>query len=318
MNWTNFLVRILAGGLMLVAGLLGAVSASAEVVFPPGQRIGLNPPPGLVLNRDTGRFADAETGAALSILELPAYLYGEMERAMFADTGAPGVTVEARQSFPFNDGIGFLVVAHVKTNDAEYKRWNLLATGTSNTGVNFLTVVSVEVPVKALDRYPDAAVRAALRSVTFRPPPIEERLSLLPFKFGDLAGFNVINVAPLGAVLADGPPSASGRAEITVSAAQGEVRNAEDRERLARQLFLSAGLRDIRVVNAEPLRITGAQGYEIRGTARTPANIEISVVLWVRFSGNAQLQILAAVPTADWDRLYPRFRALRDGIEFRR
>src|SRR5207244_11357354 len=72
--------------------------------------------------------------------------------------------------------------------------------------------VTAHVPEPAKAAYPDAASRTALRSLTVRATiPVEEQLSLLPFKVGELAGFGVGGVVPGRAVmLSDGVSDAPG------------------------------------------------------------------------------------------------------------
>ena len=296
--------------------LIGA-AAAAETIFPPGLRIGIEPPPGMTLNRTSGQFEDVDRNATLTILDLPARLYNNLEQAIFAEIGAPGVTIEARQSFPFTDGIGFFTAVRLTVDGVRYKKWILLATSASNLSPDLVTVVSVQVPVKALDAYPDAAVRAALKTVVFRPAPNEERLGLLPFKIGEFSGFKIAHVAPYGVVLIDGPDSQSGHPEIAISIAPGEARTPDDRANISRQAFATAGLAGVNVLNSEAQRIGGSPGYEIRATARLPNGAAITVVQWIRFAGNRLLRIFAAARTEEWDKMFPRFRAVRDGIEFR-
>ncbi len=57
-------------------------------------------------------------------------------------------------------------------------------------------LVTVRVPEQA-GKYSDQVVRAALSTLAVRASvPDAERLSLLPFKVGDLAGFRIDDVLP--------------------------------------------------------------------------------------------------------------------------
>ncbi|MDB5567653.1 MAG: hypothetical protein JWP84_4219, partial [Tardiphaga sp.] len=41
-----------------------------------------------------------------------------------------------------------------------------------------------------------------------------------------------------------------------------------------------------------------------------------SVVQWLRFgSGNVAMRIIASSPREEWPKAFPRFRAVRDGIQ---
>ena len=71
------------------------------------------------------------------------------------------------------------------------RKWFLLTRDGDMTAL-----VTVQVPAQASEGYSDAAIREALKTVTFRPVPLEEQLGLLPFRIGDLAGFQVSRVIP--------------------------------------------------------------------------------------------------------------------------
>lgn len=303
----------LIAGLWLVLGGT-AMTARAEVVYPPGLRVGIDPPKGMVFDPRTSRFEDPVRNANLIILDLPGSAYWQLERVFFSEARAPGVTLEKRENFPFESGFGFFVTLRLKHEGAEFKKWILLASSAANPGGEIATVVSLQVPADSLAAYPETAVRAAFRSITFRPPPNEERLAMLPFRLGELAGFRVAEVQPLGVVLTEGPLTAPGRPEITVSAGNGEARTADEHAELARKAMLSIPVRDLAIISAEPLRIGGSLGYEIRATATGRDGRPISLVQWMRFFGNGYLRILAGAPTDDWQNFFPRFRAVRDGI----
>ena len=92
----------------------------------------------------------------------------------------------------------------------------------------------------------------------------------------------------------------------------------EDRGRFAQQAAGQIpGLRDGRITMSEPLRIDGSPGYETRVEATSgKANTPVTVVQWLRFgSANQALRIIASTPRDDWSKAFPRFRAVRDGIQ---
>jgi hypothetical protein len=81
-------------------------------------------------------------------------------------------------------------------------------------------------------------------------------------------------------------------------------------------MLATAPLRKLKVQVSEPMRITGASGYEVRGQAEGPRAVPVSVVQWVRFSGTGYLRIIGVSKRDDWNALFTRFRAVRDGITF--
>jgi hypothetical protein len=185
----------------------------------------------------------------------------------------------------------------------------------------------VQVPEPARAVYPDATVRAALRTLAVRTTiPVEEQLSLLPFKVGELAGFGVGGVIPGRAVmLSDGlgdAPGASapgGRVEphIFVAVAAGGPAQAGERENFARDVFAATpNLKEVRITASEPLRLGGQQGHQIFATAKDPATAaELMIVQWLRFGGGAYLQLVGVARADAWKDAYPRFRAVRDAID---
>jgi hypothetical protein len=300
----------------LLALVLLAVPAPAEVVFPPGLRIGLEPPPGMRIDKTSQRFEDPDHNASITIMELPPQLYSEMEKMVFAEQTKPDVTVLKRESFPFANGIGYFVAVRLTVDGKAYRKWILLASSAAAPVSDLATLVSVQVPEEASEAYPESVVRAALASVTFRPIPLEERLGLVPFVISDLGGFKVAQVAPNGIELNDSAQP-GGLPRITVSIGSGGPEMADDRERFARDLIQSVPLRDLNIVSAEPMRIRGTPGFEVKAQARDPAGAEVNLVQWIRFGGGGYLRIVAGAHSDDWDRLYPRFRAVRDSIERR-
>ena len=91
----------------------------------------------------------------------------------------------------------------------------------------------------------------------------------------------------------------------------------DDRGRFAEQAATSIpGLRSSRITTSEPLRIDGIAGYESRldgisGKDNTP----VTVVQWLRFGGPNALRLIGSAPRDEWTKAFPRFRAVRDGIQ---
>jgi hypothetical protein len=97
------------------------------------------------------------------------------------------------------------------------------------------------------------------------------------------------------------------------------MRGATSRDwpRLAELAFASLpGYVERRVTVAEPIRIDNAPGYEIRAEARdATTGAPVVMVQWLRFGSTAFVQILGITTKANWDRDFPQFRAVRDGIQ---
>ena len=67
---------------------------------------------------------------------------------------------------------------------------------------------------------------------------------------------------------------------------------------------------------SEPLRIDGMPGYETRIDAISGKdNTPVTVVQWLRFGSSSALRIIGSAPRDQWAKAFPRFRAVRDGIQ---
>jgi hypothetical protein len=305
--------------LVALAGLASStLLALAEPVFPPGLRIGLDPPGDVKLSTRFPGFEDSERKVIIAILDLPASAYPELETALFRRT-KDDLQELKRESFPFGSGIGFLVSGVTEQNNVRTHRWSLLAMAIGQSVPNLTMLINVEVPEDALSVYSEAVIRKALSSVTFRPMPIEEQLGLLPFKLGDLSGFQVMQVSPTGSViLADGQTNNNERQPfMIISIERGGPAESADRGLFARNLLATAPVRDLTMQSADAMRIGGAPGHEIRAIGKGPAGEPVSLVQWLRFGGGAFLRMIGVSPTEKWDQSFGRFRTVRDGITAR-
>ena len=152
--------------------------------------------------------------------------------------------------------------------------------------------------------------------------PDSEKLAVLPYKIGDLAGFRVVRTARERHRDPDAWPERRGRRCRAAVPADRRSRPAsspkpEERDTFARRLFSSApGIKDIKIFRAEPLRIGQAPGYEIVAEAKdAKSGIDVNTVQWLRFGQNGHLQMFAIARRTAWNDVFPRLRAIRDGIE---
>ena len=104
---------------------------------------------------------------------------------------------------------------------------------------------------------------------------------------------------------------------LLVMYAPGGPTEPEDRWRFARALFGSTpAIKDMRLTRAEPERIGGLPGFEIIASGKDmKTDAEVTVVQWLRFSPGSYTRLLGVARKDAWDAIFPRFRALRDGME---
>lgn len=309
-----------AAVLGLALTLLAAVvpAGAAEPVYPPGIKIGLAPVAGLEASDRFPGFEDKDTGASVLLLEVTGQSLAETAKQISRDRlKKQGISEERRESFPAG-GKGTLVAGRQEAEGKKVRKWILLAPVGEGAAL-----VIVQVPEDAAGGYSDAAVRTMLASLAVREAvPIEEQMSLLPIRLDELSGMRPIRViGSAGAVLTEGPKDTLDAAEqplLLVSVGRGGPEENTARDTFARNLLSGfGGYKDVRVVNAEMLRLGGgaAQTHQVMAEARDPkTDAPIKLVQWVRFGAGAYLRILGVARNDAWSDAFPRFRAVRDGV----
>jgi len=289
------------------------ISASlADPVYPPGSRIGLEPPPGMVPSG--AGFADPARGALLLVTELSVQSYARVMQD-FSPERMQGMELLGREMIALPGGDGLLVVARQTENGVALRKWALLTRTEDMTAI----VVATS-PDTAREAYPDAALRAAFGSVTVRAKlSPDEMLAVLPYRLDDLGGFRLLRASPDGtAVLTFGPNDTTLPAEqpyFMVAPRAVEPPPAAERDRFAQRVLTGFVNRpDLRIVRSEEIRIGGAPGHEIVAEGRDPATgDELMTVQWLRF-GAGVVQMFGVARKDSWAESLRRMRALRDGF----
>lgn len=305
---------------VLVAALGGAPARAADPVFPINSRIGLTPPPGFAPSTRFPGFENEKANAAILLLELPAEAFPDVEKG-FTDEALKtrGLTVETREPVELQGGRGFIVTGQHTSGTT--KRREIVLTGTLS---GITAIVSVQIAEEARATISEPALIAALKTTVVRASvPDAEKLAALPYKISDLAGFRVVRGGPDGtAILTEGPEDtvkAVAQPFVVIGLLAGESPKAEERDTFARRVFSSMpGIKEVKILRAEPLRISNQSGYEILAEAKDAnSNTEITTVQWLRFGSGGYLQVFAIARRTAWADLFPRLRALRDGIDLR-
>lgn len=294
--------------------------AAADTVFPPASRVGLTPPEGFVPSANFNGFENADKTAAILISELPSPAYAEIDKAMTPEAmKGQGVDLQGREPITLKSGPAFLAFGRQDREGIASYKWVLVASSSDLTAV-----VAFQVLDAAKDKFPEATVRAVLASTILRDKvPEAELLGVLPYNVTDLSHFRIVRVLPgNAAMLTEGPKDAIEFPEqplFLISTGPGAPTEAAERATFARRAFGSLpGLKDIRLTRAEPLRINGQPGFEILAEAKDEkTDTDITIVQWLRFGGGGHLRLLGVARKDAWDKFYPRFRAVRDGIEAR-
>lgn len=308
-------IRLLSAITLLLIAIGPALAA--EPVFPPGIRVGMVPLVGLVRAKTFVGFETEDGSVKVLVAELPAQAYVEVMNAFKANpAGTGGVKPESLET---SAGIAYYTVENAKNGTTSVRRYSMILQGDTFAGY-----VAVQVPENASKIYTDDAIRQMFASATIRKEvPLDEKLGLLPFKVSELGNFkNVRTLAPGGAViLADGDETTGFEAApfMVIGLMASAPNQPEDRGRYAEQAATSIpGVHSWRITMSEPVRIDGMPGYETRLDATSGKdNTPVTVVQWVRFGGPTSLRIIGSAPRDQWTSAFPRFRAVRDGIDQR-
>jgi hypothetical protein len=321
------------------------VPARAEdPIFPPGSRVGLVPPAGMVASNTFDGFADPGKDAAILITVLPAAAFPQMDKTLDVDTlRKQGVSLEKRESMQLSFGKGFLLIGRQTADKTRYKKW-LLVAGSSD----LTALVTVQVPEQEDKTYPDRAVRAALATLTIRAKvPEAEELGLLPFSVGDFAGFHVEDVLRGRALMLsdaagakdtnkDNSKDATNKdatnkdatretastgvdARMLIAALPGGPAEPDGRANFARLSFNEiGGIRDVTITLSEPLRIGGQSGFQTMADAKDArTGSDVRVIQWLRFGGGGYLQMVGIGNADSWVGVLARLRTVRDSVELK-
>jgi hypothetical protein len=306
-------IRILSAVTLLVT-IIGPAFA-AEAVFPPGSRVGMIPLVGLARAKTFIGFETEDESVKVLVAELPPEAYGEVMNAFKANpAGTGGVKPESIETAV---GTAYYSVENARNGASAVRRYSMILPGGTFSGY-----VAVQIPENAAKIYTDDAVRQMFASAAIRKEvPVEEQLGLMPFKIGELSDFKHVRTLTPGAgiLLADGDERTGFEAApfMVIGLMGSSPTQPEDRGRYAEQAATSIpGVHNWRITMSEPVRIDGMAGYETRLDATSGKdNTPVTLVQWLRFGGGQSLRIIGSAPREQWAKAFPRFRAVRDGIQ---
>jgi hypothetical protein len=307
------LLRYLAA-VALVVGMTSSALA-ADPVFAPGARVGMTPLVGLNKAKTFPGFETEDGGVKVLIADLPAEAYGEVANAFKANPGGTGGIKP--ESIETAAGLAYFTVESAKDAAGNVKRYSMILPGPSFSGY-----VAVQVPENASKIYTDDAVRQMFKTAVLRNEvPVEEQLGLMPFKISELSGFkNVRTLAPGAALIISDSDEKKGFESapfMIIGLIGSTAASPDDRGRFAQQIATTIpGVRDGRITMNEPVRIDGQPGFETRIDAVSgKENTPVTIVQWLRFGSQTSVRIIGSSPRDEWTKAFPRFRAVRDGIQ---
>ena len=299
--------------------ICAAPARAADPTFPPASVAGLVPPPGMVVSKTFPGFEDVAKDTAILLTVQPPAAYDELKQGLDTDAlKKQGITLEKRVDLKLGFGTATLVVAQQESDKKMYRKWLMLAPAKDVT-----VVINAQEPVDET-AYSDAVMQAALATLAVRDSvPDAEKLSLLPFTIGDLAGFHVFNVMPGRAVvLADAPTPGDATAvsvRMFIGAFSGGPTEPDQRAEFARVGFDQiTGIENVHITISEPLRIGNQSGFQTVAQAKDArTGSDIMVAQWLRFGGGGFLQMIGMAATDKWPDAQTRLRTVRDSIDIK-
>jgi hypothetical protein len=296
---------------LALAALTGA--ALAEPTFPPGSRIGLEPPKDMVLSRRFSGFENPAKSASITLSELPAEAYPQLSAGLSDEQlRKQGFTVKSREAIKLGDRAGFLIAGDQAAGQQRLQKWVL--------GVADPTMTAFVV-AQGNGLAPEE-MRAALKSVALRAPlPIKDQIAALPFRVSELAGFRPVRVVAGNSLLmTEGPLDTWKAAEqplvVVASSFQPAPPSPEAREQFAKAILASnQSLKNLEFERAQPFRLGGQEWHEIVARAvDAPSGRPVVVMQTLRFTPTAYLRMVAVTRADKREAYLPRFRKVVDGI----
>lgn len=303
----------------VIAALMVSSAASAEVVYPPGARVGLEPPAEMEISSRFAGFENPEKMASITIMELPAAAYSQaLADLSKEELRRQGLRETSRQNFRIGTEEALLVGGEQTVGSQKIRKWIVLVGDDTTTGF-----VIAQAPA-GKGNYTNVQIVSALKTINFRPPlSMEQQAESLPFTIGDFSGFRAVRVISGNSiVLTEGPKDNNLDGEqpvIVIGVSMGAPPDADSRASFARQaLAASQNLRNIVPERSEGFRLKGDDWYEIVARATDTLSARPVVIMQtIRFRGNGYVRMLAMVKAEARTGTLSRFLNLIDSVEFK-
>ncbi len=308
-------MKTIVRALAIASVVLASPALAADPVFPSGARVGLVPAEGLNVAKEFLGFESPDQKVKVGVAEIPPAAFATVEAAV--KEGKPTGTGSKPEAFETAAGKAFITSDTGKDGATTVKLYSVIVSGEKFTGY-----IIAQVREDAAKPVSDEDMRKMLATAKLRNEvPTEEQLNLMPFKIGELSDFKTVRtLAPRSSILlTDGSEDTTldGAPYMVIGLTAAGPASPEDRGRFAQQVAATIpGIRNARIISNEPQRIDGTAGFETRIEAVAGKNdTPVTVVQWLRFGGGTSLRIIASATRDEWPKAFPRFRAVRDGID---
>ena len=262
--------RVLTATTLAAAAFLAAAQPlrAADPTFPMASVVGLVPPAGMAASKTFPGFEDADKDAAILLAAQAPAVYADLKKGLDTDAlKKEGITVEKREDIPLSFGTATLVTGKALADKKIYRKWLMIG-----QAKNVTALVNAQVPEKET-AYTDAMMRAALLTLAVRESvPDAEKLAVLPFTIGDLAGFHVQNVLVGRAALIGDPPDTTNpkdfQPHLFIGVFPGGPKSRTTAPNLPQSRSVRSSARNVKISISEPLRINNQAGYQTVAQAK--------------------------------------------------
>lgn len=306
LHWAGLLPALVLAFAVLVPPL-----RAAEPVFPPGSRVGLTPPAGLVVSPDFTGFMNSEAGTSILINTMTREAFGEMVSAMTADKLA---TRNMTLLGPC-DNVSMAFESHcIRASQVAggylVQKWILIAKLESETAIVVVTMPDV---VMTQGIYSAAEMEVALSSLAYDQALVASPIDALPFTIeeGELLSFQRAlggSAAAYAAPATDGAPQ-----PLWIVAASLEQRTQARELTFSRTAFRQIrNMSGHRITDERPFTMEQLDGHIIEGTAKdekTGADLYVFQALLVDPS-NKYYRLIGLVPAGQKAVYRPEFLRL--------
>jgi hypothetical protein len=300
---------------MVAALVLPDAGCAVEVVFPPGSRIGLAPPLNMDVSQRFTGFESRARSAAITAVEMPPEAFKELSAGLTAENlKKQGLTVRSRETFKVASGEAVLVEGD-QGGPAPMRKWLLVVSDPT------MTAFVIGQKLSADEEDANREMRDALRTIAIRAPrALDEQLSALPFRLGDMAGFRAVRVmAGNSVLLTEGPNDTIREVEqpVLVVAQSTALPPRDQRDAFARAALRSNNtLKDVSIERSQSFRQRGTDWHEIVARAVDSSSGRAVIVTQVfRFAPDHYVRVLGMARSDARDEMLSRFRTVSDAIE---
>ena len=304
-------MRSLTFAALALVASIGA--ALAQPTFPPGSRIGLNPPKDMVLSKRFSGFENPAKGGTITVSEMPAEAYAQLSAGLTDEQlRRQGFRVNTREPIKLGDRTGFLISGEQASGKIVMQKWVL---GLSDPSLTVFVVAQGM-------GYSQDEMQAALKSVALRAPlPIGDQIASLAFRLGDQAGFRPVRVvAGNSLLLTEGPldtwKSADQPVLVIATSFNPPPPPGDTREQFARAaLGSNANLKNLEIERAQSFRQGGQEWHEIVARATdAPSGQPVVVMQTIRFTPANYIRMVGITRADKRDTYLPRFRKVIDSV----